>query len=188
MQRHEQGATAAAPPSPTGAAGAGGGGGAASRMTGSAGATGASQGGGGGGAVSKARWQGDTGRTDHVGAGRNGKRLAAAGGASGLATPGAIASICAVHPSEGALHVAARAGVFWLEDVMFLAKLTCTSVAGMGSAGPTSAAEGLDETLEDYQKACAAPLSLLRLASLACGVRPHAKHTVDTRETCTGLD
>jgi hypothetical protein len=24
----------------------------------------------------------------------------------------------------------------------------------MGSAGPTSAAEGLDETLEDYQKAC----------------------------------
>jgi len=102
MQRHEQGATAAAPPSPTGAAGAGGGGGAASRMTGSAGATGASQGGGGGGAVSKARWHGDTGRTDHVGAGRNGKRLAAAG--------------------------------------------------GMGSAGPTSAAEGLDETLEDYQK------------------------------------
>ena len=24
----------------------------------------------------------------------------------------------------------------------------------MGSAGPTSAAEGLDETLEDYQKVC----------------------------------
>lgn len=33
---------------------------------------------------SEARWMGDTGRKDHVGAGREGKRLAAAGG-GGLA-------------------------------------------------------------------------------------------------------
>jgi hypothetical protein len=105
------------------AAGASAGAGAAG-LPGSAGARGESEGAAqAGGAGSKARWQGDTGRTDHVGAGRNGKRLAAAGGASSLATPAAVASICALNPSENVGNVAARARLF--KDAMRMAKLAC---------------------------------------------------------------